>query len=227
MVIIARVKEPVRQSSYQPAGLMARLGLRILDGGHHVAAVRRNLRHESQARLRVHLAGKLRPRDHVLRAHRHFLRHGHQRVQPLVVLRTVHVQSQRLAVAAERMAVGARMQVRHHYMARRLRNIAHAPLNQWNRAGSQRLDYTLLRCRWHQRHIPIEERRSHRVARNGKLHDPARKRFSSIRFRIAANADRGSMIHRVLADGRPYCRVGLPCMRSRLFSCKGGQLVVG
>ena len=55
---------------------------------------------------------------------------GGQRVQALVVLRTVHVKAQRLAVGRERVAVGAGVQIGHHDVAGGLGHVADTPGDQ-------------------------------------------------------------------------------------------------
>ena len=129
---------------------MGRLGLGILDGSHHVAAVRRNLRHETEsldggrkALARIAILERT-PADHILIADRHVLRHRDQGVHALVILRPVDVQPQGAPVARKRVTVGAGGEIVHHHFALRFGYVAQPPLHQVNRGSRQRLDHAFL-----------------------------------------------------------------------------------
>ena len=57
------------------------------------------LRHEAFAKLRAQFAAEGGPRKHILVADGHLLLHRYQRVEALIVLRTVKIHAQRLAIA--------------------------------------------------------------------------------------------------------------------------------
>ncbi len=100
------------------------------DGGHDVAAVGRDLRHEPEALdgglgavgAEVLLEGT--PADDVLIADGHVFGNGNEGVQALVVLRAVEVDAERLAVARKGMAVGAGGEILHHRAALGLADVA-------------------------------------------------------------------------------------------------------
>ena len=92
-VLVARVVEPVVEAADVGAG--------VLDRGHHVLPVCVNLRHEPEPLSRILRLERV-PLDHVFAADRSFLQQWDDRVQPLVVLRTVYVQADGFAVGGKR-----------------------------------------------------------------------------------------------------------------------------
>src|ERR1035438_6919941 len=88
----------------------------IVGGGDYVLAMGRHLGHKTESLggrpigLHRRLAAKGTPSDHVFIPDGHLLANGDQRVQALVVLGAVHIQSECMAIAREGMAVGASRQ---------------------------------------------------------------------------------------------------------------------
>src|SRR5215469_11969990 len=123
---------------------------RRADGCHYIASVWRNLRHESESlhrRVGAPDAGILKgtPPNDILTADAHRFLDRNQRVQTLVILRSVDVDSHRLSITRERVAVGAGVDVLHHGAALRLAEVPQLPLDQRNGRGRQRLDLPVLR----------------------------------------------------------------------------------
>ena len=139
--------------------------MRHIDGVDHVLAIRRDLAHEAEPLLRPLFAERA-PVNHVVIADGADLPDGNERKKPLVVRRSVHVDSQGLAVAGERVTVGAGGQALHHRLALRLGDGAQAPLDLGKHRIRQGLDDSALlgfRRRRDQGNIAVKQRCAHRV----------------------------------------------------------------
>ena len=129
VVLVKTVEQPLVHA------LHARVG--GFGGCNQVLPVGRDLAHEPEAFLR-RIVGKRIPPDHIIVADRSVLPHRHQRVQPFVVLRAVHVDAHPFAVARERVAVGARRQTFHHHPVAPRREVHQPPCDERHRLRRQR-----------------------------------------------------------------------------------------
>ena len=179
-------------------------GVRV-DGGDHVLAVGRDLRHETDAHPPLQLAGGRTPLDQVLVADHGLRRNRCQHVHAPVVLQAIEIHPHGLAVGGEGMAVGAHRQVVH----------------------GQRLDDAFFQLRRHQRDVAIEDRRAHGVARSAEgdlaAGDGA---IRGIGAKAADGHGRG-VVHRMALDRLPGGRVRGPGMRRRQFGREARRFIGG
>ena len=149
----------------------------------------------------------------------------HQGVEPFVISRAVHIDSQRLAISREGVAVPADGQACHHRPALPLVHVAKLPLDLGERGVGQRFDHPALLAfrRWRdQRNVPEEQGSSDRIFR-GLNRDP-RLRKRLLVFLVGESAydyGRGSAYRRFL-DLFPHARIGPPGVGRDLFGRQGG-----
>ena len=177
------------------------------DGSQNVLSVGGNLGHEPHP-IQAELAVLRRiPRDHILVPNRHLRLHFGQRVEPLVVLRAVHIHAHGLSVARKGMAIGAGMHVLKHNAAAGLGNIAQAPLDERDCARIERFDDAFSRIRGHQGDVAIENWSAQRIYGCLNLDLAQRNRVGPTQAR---DCDGCRSCNRVLLDGSPLIVAGNP-----------------
>ena len=182
-------------------------------GAHDVTPIRGDLGHESHANLSRLAVGI--PLHNILALNGNMAFDRDNRIEPLVVGRPIDVDAHRLAVAGKRMAVGAGGHILQERAALRLANIPQTPTNQMNCSGRQRLHRPVCALTRHQRHIPVKDRRTHRIVRSGQRY--ARLRGGAVRAVIAGNRHCGRLACGARLNRRPGGCVGSPRPGSRLL----------
>ena len=164
------------------------VGSRDIEGwrgkrAYYVAAMWRNLRHETYSR-QTWLAVFI-PLDYILVLDGDVARNGNERVESFVVRGTVNIDAHGFAVERKRMTVGARGHIGEQSPAFRLLNIAQPPFDEMNRRRRERLDSAVGALRRHQGDVAVENRGSDWIGRSRK--GDASLRNFSIRFVVAGD----------------------------------------